>query len=165
MPCAPFRRLSDAEAARVMGLHRNHTAGKGTFVFEAPEQLTPDYDKAVDIWACGVVAYKMVTGNFPFGTAIDYMLSARKVGRCAALACSHSRLPGPAPNARPRNALIVQHSQLDVHLCGRGTLLCSDDRGGMVAHAVTCARGNFCPAMNALCPLVRTAGRGSHVAP
>jgi len=72
--------VSAAQQAHVLDLHRSYTAKKGTFVFEAPEQLTKEYDASVDIWACGVVAFKMATGTFPFGTAIEYMLSAKKVG-------------------------------------------------------------------------------------
>lgn len=46
--------------------------GGGTYLFMAPEQLRGRPEKASDLWALGVVAYLLLTGELPFrGDSVD----------------------------------------------------------------------------------------------
>jgi calcium-dependent protein kinase len=38
----------------------------GTLTYLAPEVFTGDYDEKVDIWACGIVLYVLITGHSPY---------------------------------------------------------------------------------------------------
>merc|ERR1719482_1287809 len=38
----------------------------GTATYMAPEQFSTRYDTQVDVWACGVIFYIMLTGRLPF---------------------------------------------------------------------------------------------------
>lgn len=39
----------------------------GTILYMAPEQaLGQNYGKRIDLWACGIIMYKMLTGEHPF---------------------------------------------------------------------------------------------------
>ena len=44
----------------------------GTILYMAPEQaLGQRYGKRVDLWACGVIMYKILTGIHPFYNMSD----------------------------------------------------------------------------------------------
>ena len=45
---------------------------RGTRNYMAPELLMGFYDHKVDIWACGVIFYGLLTGKFPFPTNCSY---------------------------------------------------------------------------------------------
>lgn len=45
----------------------NMDAKMGTILYMAPEQaLGQRYGKRIDLWACGIIMYKMLTGKHPF---------------------------------------------------------------------------------------------------
>ena len=48
----------------------------GTVIFMAPEQAEKQrYGKAVDMWACGVILFQLITGDHPFYDATDTQAS------------------------------------------------------------------------------------------
>ena len=53
-----------------LGQYLNHdeylNRSKGTIYYVAPEMLMGKYNHKVDIWACGVILYILITGEFPF---------------------------------------------------------------------------------------------------
>jgi calcium-dependent protein kinase len=38
----------------------------GTLIYMAPEVFTGLYDEKCDVWSCGVILYKLISGRFPF---------------------------------------------------------------------------------------------------
>ena len=38
----------------------------GTLIYMAPEVFTGYYDEKCDIWSCGVILYKLLSGRYPF---------------------------------------------------------------------------------------------------
>ncbi len=47
----------------------------GTVYYIAPEMLVKqDVDGGADLWALGVILYKMLTGEFLFNQANDYLI-------------------------------------------------------------------------------------------
>lgn len=43
----------------------------GTLQYRAPEMFKALYDERIDLWAIGVVAYKLFTGNLPFSGSYE----------------------------------------------------------------------------------------------
>ena len=60
-------KVTDFGFATAMDPSGKETLGLGTTPYMAPEiVLRKAYDKSVDIWALGVMAYKILTDSFPF---------------------------------------------------------------------------------------------------
>ena len=38
----------------------------GTLTYMAPEVINGNYDKRCDLWSIGVIAYRLLSGKFPF---------------------------------------------------------------------------------------------------
>jgi calcium-dependent protein kinase len=38
----------------------------GTLIYMAPEVFNGEYDQQCDVWSCGVIMYKLLSGRFPF---------------------------------------------------------------------------------------------------
>ena len=54
------------------GVHRDNTQRVGTTNYMAPELITGNYDKKVDIYALGIILFEMLSGKKPFsGTNHD----------------------------------------------------------------------------------------------
>ena len=86
-------------------------AALGTLAYMAPEQLRadPDADHRVDLYAWGLVAWEMVTGELPearglAGHAVGRPLDAVRPGVPPALAGLVARCLDPDPEARPASA-------------------------------------------------------------
>lgn len=45
----------------------------GTLIYQPPEQVMNkfNYGKMADLWACGIIAFTLLTGNHPFLTNDD----------------------------------------------------------------------------------------------
>lgn len=55
---------------------------RGTLFYMSPELLGGCYDHKVDIWACGVILYKLITRMFPFRfTKKNFRFNRRKQKR------------------------------------------------------------------------------------
>jgi hypothetical protein len=48
------------------GIHRDNTQRVGTTNYMAPELITGNYDKKVDIYALGIILFEMLSGKKPF---------------------------------------------------------------------------------------------------
>lgn len=53
------------------------TSCRGTPSYMAPETIRECYDEKVDVWACGVVLYAMITGRLPFHAINDEEILVR----------------------------------------------------------------------------------------
>lgn len=59
------------------GVHRDNTQRVGTTNYMAPELITGNYDKKVDIYALGIILFEMLSGKKPF-TGSNHDEFARK---------------------------------------------------------------------------------------
>lgn len=58
--------------------NEKHTISCGTPSYMAPELVKKaSYDSGVDIWACGIILYKILTGVFPFRAANEKDLAKK----------------------------------------------------------------------------------------
>ena len=51
---------------RKRGVHFDMWTMTGTLFYRAPQMLAGSYRESVDVWAAGVVLYKMICGRTPF---------------------------------------------------------------------------------------------------
>lgn len=75
-------KLADFGIATSMGEKHMHDQAlrtmAGTPHFMAPEMWKGSYGPAVDIWACGITMYIMMTGRYPFGIELNEMIQRRE---------------------------------------------------------------------------------------
>ncbi|MDR3548702.1 MAG: protein kinase [Candidatus Pacebacteria bacterium] len=68
-------KLIDFGLSKIVGPTEQCTEGCGTLFYAAPEIVEKrPYDKSVDIWAVGVIAYLLLTGELPFNDLDDQKL-------------------------------------------------------------------------------------------
>jgi len=78
-------KLSDFNSAKVLGQGAAMLTERGTHAYAAPEVvLHQDWNERVDIWACGLCLFFMVSGRLPFNCR----------GHAEKLAFAEERLPG-----------------------------------------------------------------------
>jgi serine/threonine protein kinase len=83
-------KVMDFGIARVLGSRRLTRAGNivGTLDYISPEALNgQEITPAADIYSCGIMLYKMVTGSLPFISENDYLLARM-----------HVEVPPPPPS-------------------------------------------------------------------
>ncbi|TNJ27384.1 Kinase, NEK [Giardia muris] len=100
--------LGGFEVAKVLGDSSRMSTYVGTLPYMAPEILRGEnYNKSVDVWALGVVAYEMCTGRLPFRNVAAVLnetpappLEGRPSELAALIAWMLSRDPKDRPAAR-----------------------------------------------------------------
>ena len=60
-------KIIDMGLGQYFNEHEALSKAKGSLYYMAPEQLLRKYNHKVDVWACGVIFYILVTGRLPFG--------------------------------------------------------------------------------------------------
>ncbi|TNJ27818.1 Kinase, NEK [Giardia muris] len=97
--------LGDFGIARTLGDSSWMATHAGTQPYMAPEiHQGENYNKSVDVWALGVVAYEMCTGRLPFrnvAAIIEEMAAPSLEGRPSDLAAFISRMLSKDPKDRP----------------------------------------------------------------
>ncbi|TNJ29906.1 Kinase, NEK [Giardia muris] len=107
--------LGDFGIARTLGDSSRMSTILGTFSYMAPEILREEgYDKSVDVWALGVVAYEMCTHALPFENIvaiIEETPAPSLEGRPSDLAVLISRMLSKDPKDRPTAQDVLEEAE------------------------------------------------------
>ena len=129
-------KVGDYGLCKSMSASQKHTRTVGTVHYMAPEVSTGNYSQSIDIYACGILLYEMLTGRLPFDGESDGEILMKQM----------TATPDLAPVPEPFRSIIEKALEKDPR--HRYTSLAE------MAKAVEAANGTATPIRSKAAPTV-----------